>query len=283
MSLSAQQLQIRSQGLGASEAASALGVSRYCSPWKLWARRLGLIPGSFEGWDIDRGNALEPAILAWYARVMGCELQQPGTLIHPTRPCILATPDSIAVKGGHRWLVECKAPSGRTRKFWGDAGTDQIDPEYLPQAVAQMAVTGLDRVDVVASIAGEEPSIYTVLRRERLEVKVVDRLCAWWDRHIIGREAPAVDGSDEARAWLSESYQRPTELWLESTPEVDAMAQERRSLAAQIAKAEDQKSQIENSFRAIIADAEGIEGEGWRASWKANKHGARTLRFTFEE
>lgn len=281
--LTAAQQEIRATGLGASEVAGALGLSRYSSPWQVWGRKLGMLAAFGGNWDTERGNVLEPAILAWYARTTGAELSQPGTLRHPAHPCILATPDSVASKDGRRWLVECKAPSGRTARYWGVPGTDAIDPEYLPQAVQQMAVTGLEWCDFAVSIGGDEPEIYRVHRDERTERLLLGRALRWWDRHIINREPPPVDGSSEARAYLSGLYDTPERLWLTADDGAEALARELHAARTRQARAGADRDRCENKMRAIIANAEGIEGDGWRASWKPRKDGVRVLRFTLNE
>lgn len=281
--LTQEQLEMRASGLGASEVGGALGLSRYTSPWQVWGRKLGMISPFADTWDTQRGNILEPAILAWYARTTGVTLEAPGTLRHPKHACILCTPDSIASKDGRRWLVECKAPSVRTARYWGVPGTDAIDAEYIPQAVQQMAVCDLDWCDFAVSIGGEEPEIYRVHRDESVEVLLLGRACSWWDRHIIGRQPPKVDGSDEARTYLSGLHDSPSRLWLQADDQAEALARGLKDARRRQAAATGDRERLENRFRAIIADAEGIEGDGWRCSWKPRKDGVRVLRFTTTE
>lgn len=282
MPLTQAQLDLRASGLGASEAAGALGVSRYATPWLIWARKVGLLPAFVGNWDTRRGDTMEPLMLSWYAEATGAELTSPGTLRHPSLHCILATPDAIAQKAGEAWLVEAKAPSGRTAKWWGEAGTDGIDAEYLPQAVQQMAVTDLSRVDFVVSVAGTEPVVYSVTRRAGLEAKVLGRLSRWWDRHVIGREPPKLDGSEEVRNWLSEQYPKGDGLMLEATPEFESLAEERLRIVLGMVAGKGRKGEIENLTRAVIADAEGIEGSFGKVTWRrSGKTGRRVLRFTY--
>lgn len=284
MSLTPEQIEARRSLIGASEAGAALGLSRYRGPWQVWACKVGLRPGFSGNWDTSRGDALEPLILGWYARQTGAFLSVPGTIPHRSIPCVGATPDSLASKDGRQWLVEAKAPSGRTRQFWGEPGTDEIDLEYCPQAVVQMAVFDLDFVDVAASIAGEEPLVYRVHRQKDLETLLLSRLESWWKRHVEGREPPSADGSEELRAWLEDRYGRHDGLMLDATPTIERWGRQLGRVRAKQDHLERARSRLENQFRAVIADAEGVRGEFGSVTWRRSKKtGRRSLRFHSQE
>lgn len=65
-------LKLRKTGLGGSDAAAALGLSRWKSPLELWAEKTGAIPDEPEDAEtpdhIDWGNILEPIIATQYSK-----------------------------------------------------------------------------------------------------------------------------------------------------------------------------------------------------------------------
>jgi hypothetical protein len=65
-------------------------------------------------WDVQRGVALEPAILDWHQRKSGYAITRRGeSVTHPTRPYVSATLDGMQV--ALSLVIDAKSP-GRWRK-----------------------------------------------------------------------------------------------------------------------------------------------------------------------
>jgi len=72
-------LEMRRTGLGGSDAAAALGLNRYSSPYKLFCEKLGLVP-DFVGNERTRwGKLLEDVVANEAARRLGAD-----TVLIPT-------------------------------------------------------------------------------------------------------------------------------------------------------------------------------------------------------
>lgn len=154
----AQWHKVRSQGIGASEIAAALGCSRYETPRQLWSRKAGLPHVEREVHDRMRwGNVLEPIAAAWLSHAWGVAVRCPEPFsveVHPEHAWMRATLDArIRVDGASH----CDAPHGeyvvdfKLISAWDDAWKGANSPDdYLAQIGQQMLVTGTPRGLLVA-------------------------------------------------------------------------------------------------------------------------------------
>lgn len=178
--------------LGASDAAVIMGVHPHKTPMALWMEKRATEPPAQEpNEDILRGIHSEPVMRAILAHQgveeragVADELQlgSDPIIVHPD---FLSTDDRIH---------ELKAP----RQFgggWGEEGSDEVPIEYLVQLHAQIAVA---RTHGLAKAATHEvDAICGHFRRYRVDYspdlgqRILDSMCRWWDRHVLGGERPA--------------------------------------------------------------------------------------------
>lgn len=145
----------RAHGIGGSEIAAVLGLSRWESRFSLWHRKAGTVPPQEENPEMEAGKRLEPAILQKFlddhpefSAMIG------GTYCHAERPWQIANPDLLlAPKCGCDLICECEEAAATAlleAKFalydddWGEPGTDEIPPYYLAQTRWYLDVFGLD-------------------------------------------------------------------------------------------------------------------------------------------
>jgi len=141
--LSDAEMELRRTGIGASEAAAAIGLSPYKTPIDLWLEKTSTEPPNRDWYKPGKpayfGTLIEDVIADTYAAIHDVKLRRTHTLAHPTYDFILATPDREIV--GQKKLLECKA-SSPWRSDWGEEYTDEIPTEYVVQCHQQMAVRG---------------------------------------------------------------------------------------------------------------------------------------------
>jgi putative phage-type endonuclease len=144
-------LAARREGVTASEIAVVMGLSPYDSPFALYHRKRGDLPGVEDSDAMERGRILEPYIAEKFA-ALHPEFVIAGdgrTLFaHSERPWQMATPDRIVCEDpGLRVrlpvaVLECKTDAGGSDE-WGNEGTDQIPVHYRCQVLWQMDVLGV--------------------------------------------------------------------------------------------------------------------------------------------
>lgn len=277
--LTAAQIEARRDAIGASEAAAVLGLSKYSSPFRVWLEKMGYGESFTGNWASRRGQIMEAVLLEWYQERTGFQLQYPDTIYHPNAPHVLAHLDALALTPNGPRVVEAKDVSIRTARHWGEPGTEAIDPDYIPQVLIQMAVTGCPAAHIVVSKGGAEPELYCVMARPALQERMVRRLELWWDTHIVRRVPPEMDGSKRTKHWLSQLYKEPASGLLQANQQLAELVEQRQQVVRELEGVLERKGRIENELRNVIANAEGIEGEFGVVFWRPDKKGRRSLRF----
>ena len=167
----AQWLAQRRLGIGGSDAAAVLGLSKWKTPLALWQEKSGQAPDD----DSDSepmlcGRVLEPVIRQQYAQRTGRTVRLPEQILaHPQHNWMLANIDGITECGR---IVEIK--TARTGADWGEAGTDQIPQAYLLQVQHYMAVTGCAVADIAVLIGGADYRMYEVQADAELQAMLID-------------------------------------------------------------------------------------------------------------
>lgn len=134
MSLSPEELQMRSKGIGASEAGAVIGASRWRTPIDVWLVKTGQAPAS-EATVLTPmwwGHQLEAPVAAAYAQKHGVKLRQRKTIVSKKYPMLLATLDREVV--GQRRTLEIKT-STPWYKEWGEGNSDDESSDNCPYEV----------------------------------------------------------------------------------------------------------------------------------------------------
>jgi len=195
--------------LGSSDAAPALGLSQYKSPYELWLEKTGQLVEEDIGDNlaVKMGNEMERAILSMSiprlydtfgleplpvecggAVTYGPVMNRPGTPLAATLDAMLETLTE-------HFPIEAKYTESPER--WGPAsdGLDGLPPEYAPQILHQLVVTGSPRGFVAAYFAGRrrELRIYEVAPSPAMLAAYERTAVEWWEKHVVGMVPPAQD------------------------------------------------------------------------------------------
>lgn len=189
--LSAEQIKTRDSGVGGSDAAAALGLSRRTTALELYLEKRGEVPRQEIAANdevIWWGRALEPIVRQKYAETTGrVVLLPPDTLRHPAYGFMLAHVDGIIQD-------EARGYEGKTAFHstgWGEEGTDQIPREYLLQVHHYLTVTQFEVWDV-AVLIGRRFQIYEVAAdREMSEMLIAGE--AEFMRRVREGDPPPLD------------------------------------------------------------------------------------------
>jgi predicted phage-related endonuclease len=290
-------LDVRRQGIGASEIGSVAGVpGAFSSPFALWwAKRLG--------WETEQsfamkvGHKLEPVIGELFAEEYpGVTLVRPSWRLyrHPQHAWMLASPDFIAVEpcgvcngtgryasinlheGGTRsgtmtvcrrcdgeggWIepVECKSDEGRDWK--GDP-----PPKHLMQLWQQMLVFGAARGHLVR-LSGKRLSAY-VVDPDTSGTETILTAGAWFAGCLKTGTPPAVDGHPATEEALQRLY--PPGDYPETDPHAsrqlaDDLIAEFKAAYEDRRRANARFDAARNAIRAAMTDARfGVDANGDR-------------------
>lgn len=249
-------LAFRKAGLGGSDAAAALGLDPYRSPYTLWLEKTGRWDEDDAGEAAEWGTRLEPFVVRRYADAHPdvAVIPAPGILRSKRWPCLLANPDRFAVtQAGEVEVLEAKAPGLRQAKHWPE---DELPDHYVVQVLHYLLVTGYARARVAALIGGQTYVERTVERDEEAIALLAKQLTAWWERHVVRDEPPAVDGSERTAGILGRLYQVDPESVAELPDEVDEILTGLADVKAREADVKDQRGLLENRLREVMGPIE---------------------------
>lgn len=296
--LSPEQLAERALGITATDVAAIVGVHPYKSAVDVWSDKLGL-SAPFEGNDRTKwGVILEPVIRADYEERKGVRVETRSTLTHHDWPWMKATPDGLVYQGNDSEPdrgLEIKCHTIHLAHLYGAPGTDEIPQYELCQVSWGMAVTELQRWDLVAFIDGQ-PVDYVIDRDQEL----IDMLCQRAEKfrvdYVLKKEPPPPDGSEAYSAWLSARHSSDNALaqLVSVDGDVEAMrdVERLRTLRDEIAALEAHEGIVVQSIKARIGDAAGIAWPNGKPgpskgknkgvvpvdkiTWKRSRDGVRT-------
>lgn len=275
--LTAEQLELRKTTIGASEIASIAGVNPWKSAHDVWMDKMGYTEG-VENLRTRAGELAEPAILAQYCEELGVEIERPGTIIHPTEPWMSATPDGLVI--GQSVSVEAKFVGFHAvlAGHWG-TGPEDVPAYYRAQGEWQCEVTGRDEAHFPVWLGGPDFKIYIVKRDREMGAMFKEIGRKFYKEHILTREQPPVDASQGARRMLEKLYPVNQRKEVPADGDVDQLGVTLGDVRKQLAQMEKKRSELENKLIERIKDADGIIGDTWRATFRANKNGKRSFRF----
>lgn len=272
-------LEARENGIGASQAAAALGLDPWESPTGLWAQKLKLVPPPPENLAMRLGTELEPFIARLYTEVTGVKVRRANNLRqHSRHPFMLASIDRRA----GRKPIELKWSARATG--YGEPGTDEVPDHVLVQVLHQLAVLDEPEGEVVLLKAGApDIAIYPIRREAEVEAQIIERESVFWDA-VLARREPPVDGSEATRRALNALYPRQTaDVVIDADQEAAAAMSALRDVRRRLAEYETSRDELENAIRAamLAAGATVIRAKGvgeipWRpvkpretTDWKA--------------
>ena len=184
--LTIEQKEIRRQGIGATDCAVVMGLSRYKTPYELWLEKTGRKEEETILTDdrLHLRHAHEETISREYARRKDVNFARVNqTIFHKKFPFMLCNLDRVVI--GQRKIVECKSSSGFMRAFWGETGSDEAPIEYLLQVQHQMACSEYEDSDIAALIDIDDYRIYLTPRNNKIIQKLEDACDRFWNENVL--------------------------------------------------------------------------------------------------
>ena len=146
------------QGIGASEAAAAVGMSPWQSPIELWKLKSGLAQPKdlSDNPAVIQGNRMEPAIRDFFMAIhteYSLEYHPYDLLFQKERPWLFATLDGeLTDQDGRRGILEIKTATPNGKAGWDKWANGNLPQNYYIQTLHQMLATGFDFVRLYAAL-----------------------------------------------------------------------------------------------------------------------------------
>jgi putative phage-type endonuclease len=251
-------LEQRRKGLGGSDIAAMMGLSPWKSRFQLWQDKKGIIPHTSESEVMEWGKRMEPTLRQFYADQTGRPVRVANEILyHQQYPIFFANPDGLT---DCRRIVEMKVarhPSG-----WGQPGTSEVPDNYALQVQHYMFVTGFEVADVVVTIGGGYPRIYTVPADKEIHAVILEEGLKFW-KQVEENIAPEPISYTDAVAKFGMNV---TVGVVFASPETVQVAEQLSAVRAQLdeleAKEEDLKGKM---IVAMGADGDSLVDKDGRA------------------
>lgn len=181
----------RRTGIGGSDIAAILGLSKWTSPYTLWAQKVGnLLPGESSE-AMEWGNRLEPVILAKFQE------EHPnlkitadvGTWRNDEHPWMIANPDALyETEGGQLGVIEIKCA------MFENEWREGVPRYYEAQVQWYLKVLGLHHAYVVVLFHGNKYAEYQI-EANIFEQQLAVTEAAEFMKYVEAYEPPDFDGS----------------------------------------------------------------------------------------
>jgi putative phage-type endonuclease len=193
-----QWLNLRYDGLGGSDVAAAMGLSKFKTPTELYLEKVER-HDSFEGnAATEWGVRLEDVVARAYAEKTGERIRNRHAILkNPDMPWLFANVDRLVV--GKKKGLEVKTASLYTLNEWGEDGSDEVPDYYKTQAYDYMLVTGLRVWDFAVLIGGSDFRTYTVEFDQRIADRIIEETRAFWYDHVLTQTPPPPVNLDDVR------------------------------------------------------------------------------------
>jgi putative phage-type endonuclease len=253
-------------GIGGTDIPAIVGIDKYRGPLDVYAR---IVEGK-ETEDKEaflRGRLMEPVIRELYQYRTGAALKGPRKI---RDGWVRANLDDVAIRDGVERVAEFKSANIRVAHEWGD-GDDDVPPSYLLQCQWYMHWARIPFCDLAVFLGGADLHVYELRADLDLQSMLIEAAERFWRDHVETKTPPPVDGSWSSSEWLRARF--PVERGPVMVADTQDEEIARRLFAAREAKAAAEREEYaaRNALIMRIGDAAGIEGQGWRVSYKQTK------------
>jgi len=270
-------LEVRKQGIGASDAASAAGISPYQSRLELWMIKTGRDQELPKPNPDDMaspmywGNVLEPIVAEHYSRKTGNKVRRINAVLQhpdPDKAWMLANLDYTVVGSDEVQILECKTAGEFGSRNWRDGVPDYIQC----QVQHQLAVTGKQAADVCVLLCGQDLQVFHIKRDEEVINRLIELEREFW--HYVETDTqPPSDGSDSAGRALQALYplDAGTVLDLSENESLCGDFNEMLDLREQLSRLQARESTLKQRIQESIGDASKAVFASGEVTWKRSQ------------
>lgn len=259
-------LRYRKKGIGGSDVASLLGISKWKSEIELWLDKTNQTNNVTEDNEaMEWGRIMEPVIRNHFAEITGKTVVEVKAMLqHPEYPFMLADVDGLTADDeGNPAILEIKTASEYKRSEW----EEDIPVYYQTQVQHYLCVTGVQKAYVAVLIGGNSFKIYEVDADEEIQQMLIAVEQKFWNC-VQNMIRPEIDGSDAAKNLLDSLYHGGIAEQIvipdEGVEYVDAYIE----ACAEEDNAKAKKQDASNHIKEIMGDYDKATCLGHNISWK---------------
>lgn len=276
-------LEARKKGIGGSDAAAIIGVSRYRTAVDVWEDKLGLVPERPQTAAMAWGLRLEDAIATAYTEETGRPLRRVGGIRRAKHVRDFPMIGSIDRLAKDR-VVELKKKRTADDLFDDGPPAKRVPADWYVQTQHYLEVVDLDVADVAVLIGGTEFRIIEIPRDRAFGADLRVEEADFWHRYVEAGVSPPLVGADAEklpRLFPSGSGEKV------ATPEVDEVVERLLAVRAREDQAAKERAELEVRLKEYLGKASDLvssvakvtwrNGERTEVAWKAIAAAYRTI------
>lgn len=289
----------RRTGIGGSDVAAVLGLSKYKSPLDVYNDKIGETPDGETSQAAYWGTKLEDAVAQEFQARTGLKVQRVNKQLsreewmhanidravvnHAISGTVRIQGEAKQAETGRLLttdaILECKTASSYIADQWGPSQEEEIvsgkvvsDHKipiyYETQVQWYLGVTGASVCFVAALLGGQDFRIYLVQRDNEVITALQDQCRAFWFENVLKRIPPEPHTAEE----VQKLFAKDDGEMVEATNEVAADIGELRNLTEQVKALEAEQKIVKDRICAALGEKTGFLIAGEKAcTFKAQK------------
>lgn len=254
----------RNKGIGCSELAAIMSLSRWDTPLSVFARKTGRVPekdlSDFEAVAI--GTELESFVAKKFEKKTGIKLRVDNrTFTHPDMPYFYGHIDRLVLNEDA--VFEAKTCSAYKLKEWEG---EEIPQEYILQLMGYLGLTKRKKGYIACLIGGQKFLWKEIHFDEQLWKKIEESVKTFWEEFVQKDVAPMAQASDNEFLQAMFPTSEPVTVQLDDT--FDYLIEERAGAIEAKKEAESACKEIEAKIKQALGSAEMGETKRYKVSWK---------------
>jgi putative phage-type endonuclease len=276
-------LELRKNGIGGSDVAGVMGLSRYSSPLRVYIDKTEPVVEQTDSEAAHWGNKLEAIVADEFCERTGKKVMRINrTLYHAQHDFILANIDRKII--GENALLECKTTNQYKASEWRD---EEIPIEYILQCMHYLAVTGYEKAYIAVLIGGQKFAFKEIDRDEKIIESMIEKEINFWKNHVETRIPPMIDGSKASTEILKYLYAEAVgESTIQLGPEYDPIISLLTDKKIEAKKIEMEIDLLENKLKEQIKTNESAMTDKYIITWKnvtTRRFDAKTFEIRHKE
>lgn len=258
-------LEWRKKGIGGSDAAGLVGLSKWSTPFKIYADKMGFGIEKPDNEALRQGRDLEEYVAQRFTEKTGKKVKRMNYLLqHDQYNFIQANVDRVLVneKSG----LECKTMNPRSGHVSG-LEEGNVPEQYYVQCQHYMAVTGYNKWYLAILVFGTGFYWFEIPRHEEDIKALVDAEVKFWNEHILTEAPPSPDESEICKDVIKGMYPVENGETVDVST-IDDTIQSLEKVKADIAELEEKKTLYENIIKAELKECSYGKSDAFLISYK---------------
>jgi putative phage-type endonuclease len=252
----------RREGIGGSDIAALVGLSKYASPTSLFYEKTGQVEGDRTDTERQRiGRRMEQVLAQEFTDRTGLYCIRQQTLwSHPDYPFARCTVDAIANDTEDPDDFHDTTNLGTVQfKTDGRFGwPDGVPPNIRAQCVWEMGVTGLSMSWLVVMFAGFRVEVFELPLDDDAASDwrfMLDAASRFWTHHVLTGDPPPVDDHPATTEALEAVHEPDPGSLLDADDDTRRLVDAVRIAQQQTKAAKAVEDTLRNELRAVLGDA----------------------------